>query len=212
MGAGRYRQGAPRPPWAGTRPPAGGTPPPWGGTGSSPASTGRVVLAVGGALVLVAAYVGGMIAMAANNAGRFGADDTRLDDPAVVAAAQRGCARLSAALDGFPRPAHGDTPREILAYLRAETQAIRALTAELHAVGSEVLAADPPAAAWLADWEALAAARDRYVVDTETHGAAFLRVPNGPDGRPVTERIAEVHGGCAVPDRLLRQLLVDTTR
>jgi hypothetical protein len=119
-----------------------------------------------------------------------------IDDPTVVDAATVACAdlRRTLARDGA-EPGVQPTPEEF----RAETRAIRQVE-NVSAVGPEVLDDDLPSAEWLADWGALADARD---------GSPPTAPPAPPDarpvmpirgGEPVVRRMSGVGPvGCSVP-------------
>lgn len=99
------------------------------------------LLVAGGSLVVAALWVVGPFVFADR-------DDTEsLDTRAVREAAEAACTEMRAAVDG----AGGDE--------EAANRAAEAMVARLRALGPETLGDDRPAEAWLADWEALIAAR-----------------------------------------------------
>jgi len=86
-----------------------------------------------------------------------------------------------------------------LARLTEQDALVSRLVADLRGLGPAVLAADPPAEQWLADWEQLAAARRAYA-GTGARGTFTVPVE---DGLPITDRMDRVGvPACVVPTGL----------
>jgi hypothetical protein len=76
----------------------------------------------------------------------------------------------------------------------AENEAVEAMVARLRGLGSETLAHDVPAEAWLADWE--------EVVATRRAGAPFPRAGGAPLHRRMDDLVKDLHP-CQVPAPLI---------
>lgn len=110
-----------------------------------------------------------------------------LDRPDVVDAAGSACGAVSAALgSGAPDDRGGR--------LAAGHAVIEQLVATMTALGPDVLGDDRPAEGWIADWQALDAARQDLGLALATDPQAELVVPRTADGEPVTLRMG-VAGG-----------------
>lgn len=126
----------------------------------------------------------------------------QFEDPAVIAAAQRGCARLEQGLAAIPAPAIGAPPARQRAAMDAENAAVERVVRQMRALGSQRLADDPPALDWVGDWEALVAARERYATDLVAGRPATFDMPVTAEGWQVVDRIDHAVPGCIVPERL----------
>jgi hypothetical protein len=125
--------------------------------------------------------------------------ETRLDSDTVTAAAKSACTSLRTDLEAMPVLPPGSAPPVRQERLVAQAARVREFVAAVEAVGGKALDADRPSRAWLADWEALAAAREAYARDEPT--AAF-QVPLVA-GEPLTRRMSEVGlPECVVPEVL----------
>lgn len=75
------------------------------------------------------------------------------------------------------------------------------MVADIRRLGRDKLEDDHPTDDWLADWEALVEARERYAQDLSAGRRARLVVPT-VDGRPITH-MNTVGLDCEVPPQLL---------
>ena len=110
-------------------------------------------------------------------------DALSLDDDAIRATATSGCAAITQAL----RDGAADRQERI----SSGNEAIQRLIDGMNALGSGMLAADEPAAAWTQDWARLEAARSDFAERLRGDPATSFRIPE-VDGDPISERIAEV--------------------
>lgn len=107
-----------------------------------------------------------------------------LDLPDTADAAALACTELTGVLadpvpDRAEQIARGDA-------------AIARLTARMTALGDDVLDDDLPARDWIADWEAVAAAREEVRASVVAGAPATFHVPQTEDGYDVTQRMASV--------------------
>lgn len=123
-----------------------------------------------------------------------------LDTAPVKTAAATACDRLRSGLAALPALPAGAPAADRTARVEEQDRQIAQLVTAVRAVGRRDLDRDLPATAWLADWEALASARQAY-------GAAGASGPFTPpiaDGKPLPERMGRIGvPSCAVPAALL---------
>lgn len=124
----------------------------------------------------------------------------QLDTKTVSTAAGAACARLRTGIAGLPALPPGAPTAERQERIREQNGQIDGLVAAVRAVGQPALDKDVPATAWLADWEALAAARSAYAAA----GAAGPFSPPATEGRTLPDRMGRIGvAACTVPAALL---------
>lgn len=212
MAKGRYRHGAPPPPSPAPRVPAPPPPPapsyppgwdPWYVDAPRESASRPALVVVGGlvALVLLVLSFPAFLFLMGRNHARLREPQT-FDDPLVRNTADLACAALADDLERIPRAPLGAPVQRRRAAIDAENVAVERLVDRMRALGPERLAADPPADQWIADWEALRAARAAYAGALGSGDEALFDVPRDHRGRGVQVRMGET-GACGVPFRLL---------
>jgi len=209
---GRYRHGAtpprPKPPAFAPAPPPPSYVPgqdPWAPVDPAPTrSQLAVVVAAIGAFVLVSVIVLLMVVVSWARQERAAppGPERAFDDPVVRSTAGLACATLHEDLERIPRAPLTAPAARRRAAIDAENAAVERLVDRMRGLGQERLAADPPAADWVAGWEALVAARERYATSLGGPDPARFEVPLDGDGRSVPGRMSEA-GACGVPLRLV---------
>ena len=155
------------------------------------ARTPAVLLATTAALLAV--YVGSAVRAATGDR----AD--ALDSPAVRDRARAACAELRVDLDARPPLTAPSSPDARRARIAEQDAAVGRLVAAVRSAGPAALSADEPAERWLADWEALAAARRDWA---RTATGPFV-APQDAAGLPPPERMSRVGvAECVVPQSL----------
>ncbi len=115
-------------------------------------------------------------------------------------AASVACTTLRTGLDNLPVLAPTASQADRLARLQVQQDAVAELVRTVRAVGPDALARDVPAEQWLADWAALAQAREAYAAA----GATGPFSPPVADGRPISDRMTRIGvPACVVPQSLL---------
>jgi hypothetical protein len=121
----------------------------------------------------------------------------RLDDPRVTRVVAQACGVMTSAIgqvrvDGPPR-LRG-------AQLADQNLEVRRMIEQVRTLAPAVRRADRPLEAWLADWEDLLRARERYARQVSGGFRGGFSPPTSPDGEPVVERMDRAASGtCVVP-------------
>ncbi len=100
----------------------------------------------------------------------------------------RGCERLTGEVAQAATSAGQLSPEHI----RAQNRAITAFVADVRSLGEETLSKDYPSIAYLADWESLRDACEKYAaaLDVGSGGSTpHFVLPQTPDGYPITRRM-----------------------
>lgn len=137
-----------------------------------------------------------------------GADERGyLDDPEVTGVVSVACAVMTSTVEGLRV---GGPPRRQAAVLADQNLAVERMIDLVRRVDAPTRRADRPLDAWLADWDSLLRARERYARQVSSGSEATFRVPTGPDDRPVVERMNRAaDGSCRVPDVLVDPFSAD---
>ena len=121
-----------------------------------------------------------------------------IDRPDVVQRAERGCARMTAALHAVNGPDSAGGAEEI----RRENAIIDAFIASVRGLGREALDDDRPSEAWLDDWQRLRDLRAAFAQEVADGSATAPAIPT-EDGEPITRRMNDVGILCEVPPEVL---------
>ncbi|WP_182376887.1 hypothetical protein [Nocardioides sp. WS12] len=110
-----------------------------------------------------------------------------LDDPDVVEAIDIACSRMEESVRASA-PLPNDSATAVAAAMRNQNTAITAMIGDIRSIGTDKLAGDHPAEAWLADWEILIDLREAYA-DALTRGERPVLTVPMTDGLPITTRM-----------------------
>lgn len=124
-----------------------------------------------------------------------------LDDPRVTSVVARACAVMTSTVES---QRVGGPPGRQTAVLADQNLAILKMLQQVRRLDAAERRADRPLDAWLADWDSLLSARDRYTRQVSGGSDETFQVPSDPDGRPLTERMNRAADGtCQVPQVLI---------
>ncbi|MFF4879355.1 hypothetical protein [Micromonospora sp. NPDC000668] len=182
-----------------SRPP---TLPPYPGARPAPSGRGSAGWWVLGAALVVVIAVGGVVVFCAGLWTYANHDRPELiDNPPVSEVAESACATMRATVAAKAVPP--DAPADARARsIREQNAAVTAMVARVRDLDRDLLAGDHPVNAWLADWETLVEARERYAADLATGRRPRFVVPTA-DGEPLTDRMNSVGLTCEVPPQLI---------
>lgn len=128
-------------------------------------------------------------------------DPAVVEQPDIVAVGGAACSQMRDAAAAAAVATTAPLPQRVGA-INAQNDAIVTLVTRMESMGSDVLAADQPAAQWVEDWQRLVAARDAYARALAAGKPTPLAVPT-IDGRSVVERLNNSGINCRVPLVLL---------
>ncbi|NJP35500.1 hypothetical protein [Micromonospora thermarum] len=181
-----------------SRPP---TPPPYPYARPTPSGRGAGWWILGAVLVVVIA-VGGVVVFCAGLWTYANHDRPELiDNPPVSEVAESACATMRATVAAKAAPPGALVDARVRA-IREQNAAVTAMVAQVRDLDRDLLADDRPTSAWLADWETLVEARERYAADLAAGRRPQFAVPT-VDGEPLTDRMNSVGLTCEVPPQLV---------
>lgn len=126
-----------------------------------------------------------------------------IDDPELISVIHRECDQMTSKVESLP--IHG-SPRRQAQTLAAQNVAIEDMVDDIRSVGQDILASDPPTDEWLADWDRLVDAREKYAAEVLDGAFAQLKVPTDDRGTHIDVRMDHVFldsSTCEVPEVLL---------
>lgn len=178
--------------------------PPPEAAAAGPARSGRSTAGwwVGGAILIVVIAVGGVVVFCAGLWTYANHDRPELiDNPPVSEVAESACATMRAAVAAQTAPPGASVDARVRS-IREQNAAVTAMVAQVRGLDRDLLADDRPTNLWLADWETLVEARERYAADLAAGGRPHFVVPTA-DGEPLTRRMNSVGLSCEVPPQLV---------
>lgn len=130
-----------------------------------------------------------------------------LDDVEVTSTVSAACTIMTASVQGL----RVEGPARLQAAILADQNlAVRRMIEMVRELDDTTRRADRPLEAWLADWESLLRARERYARQVAGGFDGTFRLPTVDGGRPVTERMDRAaDGACVVPEVLVDPYSVD---
>jgi hypothetical protein len=158
--------------------------------------------------VAVASVIGGLALVAVTMLGlwRYATHDRVevVDDPLMVRTSNVACAMMRQSVHRLAPPSEASIPQRVKA-IRAQNEAVGLMVQQIRDVGLDMVTSDLPMPGWLADWEALARARETYAAALAKgrSGALSLKVPVDEEGQSIVTRMNDVGLDCAVPAELL---------
>lgn len=177
-------------------------PPPEAAAGSAPSGRGTAGRWVVGAVLILVVAVGGVVVFCAGLWTYANHDRPELiDNPPVSEVAESACATMRATVAAQAAPPGAPVDARVRA-IREQNAAVTAMVAQVRGLDRDLLADDRPTNLWLADWETLVEARERYAADLAAGGRPHFVVPTA-DGEPLTQRMNSVGLICEVPPQLL---------
>jgi hypothetical protein len=207
VATGRYRHGAPprvpSPPMPAAPVPPVARPPvwdPWSAEAPTEPVSRRSVAAICGFVALgLLVLLSPLLIYAAGSVYRRTQEPRTFDDPLVRNVASLACGTLHEDLERIPvAPTTAPVLRRRAA-IDAENVAVTRLVDRMRALGPERLAADPPAAEWVAGWETLVAVRADVAAGL---GEGTYDAARDPRLRGLLARMNAVDA-CRVPTRLV---------
>ncbi|MFE9955155.1 hypothetical protein [Micromonospora sp. NPDC005299] len=182
-----------------SRPP---TLPPYPGARPAPSGRGNAGWWVLGAVLVVVIAVGGVVVFCAGLWTYANHDRPELiDNPPVSEVAESACARMRATVVAKAAPPDAPVDAQVRS-IREQNAAVTVMVAQVRDLDRDLLADDRPTTAWLADWETLVEARERYAADLAAGRRPHFVVPTA-DGEPLTDRMNSVGLTCDVPPQLI---------
>lgn len=176
--------------------------PPYPGARPAPSGRGNAGWWALGAVLVVVIAVGGIVVSCAGLWMYANHDRLELiDNPPVSEVAESACATMRATVAAKAAPPGAPVDARARS-IREQNAAVTAMVAQVRDLGRDLLADDRPTDAWLADWETLVGARERYAADLVAGRRPHFVVPTA-DGRPLTERMNSVGLTCDVPPQLI---------
>ncbi|MGS2615970.1 hypothetical protein ACVCAH_15815 [Micromonospora sp. LZ34] len=170
--------------------------------GAARGRSGPAVAWVGGAVAVAVLAVCGIVVFCAGLWTYANHDRPELiDNPPVSEVAESACATMRAAV-AAKAAAPGAAVDAKVRSIREQNAAVAAMVAQVRGVGRDLLADDHPTTAWLADWDTLVEARERYAVELAAGREPHFVVPT-VDGRPLIDRMNSVGLRCEVPPQLV---------
>ncbi|WP_433281399.1 hypothetical protein [Micromonospora sp. CA-244673] len=182
-----------------SRPP---THPPYPGAGSAPSGRASAGWWVLGAVLVAVIAVGGIVVSCAGFWMYANHDRPELiDNPPVSEVAESACATMRATVVAKAVPP--DAPVDAQARsIREQNAAVTVMVAQVRDLDRDLRSDDRPTDAWLADWETLLEARERYADELAAGRRPHFVVPTA-DGGPLTDRMNSVGLTCEVPPQLI---------
>lgn len=153
-----------------------------------------VGLSAAAALSVIACWIYAMATLTRHD------DPELIDDPSVISKVESACAEMTASL---AQPVASGSIRAVsqASTIRAQNEAVEAMTSAIRSLGRSSLAQDRPTAEWLTNWDELVRVRTNYADDLAASRSTTYIVPR-IEGVPVTFRINEVSVACEVPPQL----------
>ncbi|MGY0002308.1 hypothetical protein [Micromonospora sp. I033] len=177
-------------------------PPPYPGARPAPSRRGSAGWWVLGAVLVAVIAVGGVVVFCAGLWTYANHDRPELiDNPPVSDVAESACATMHATVASKAAPPGAPVDAQVRA-IRAQNAAVTAMVAQVRDLDRDLLADDRPTDAWLADWETLVEARERYAADLAAGRRPHFVVPTA-DGEPLPDRMNSVGLTCEVPPQLV---------
>ncbi|MET7966370.1 hypothetical protein [Micromonospora sp. NPDC005305] len=170
--------------------------------GSAPPGRGSAGWWVLGAVLVVVIAVGGVVVFCAGLWTYANHDRPELiDNPPVSEVAENACATMRATVAAKAAPPDAPVDARVRS-IREQNAAVTVMVAQVRDLDRDLLADDRPTDAWLADWETLVGARERYAADLAAGRRPHFVVPTA-DGGPLTDRMNSVGLRCEVPPQLI---------
>jgi len=126
---------------------------------------------------------------------------TFIDDWRILEVVESECDRMTDTVEDLILTG---TPRQQAAIIVKQNEAVERFVAAVREVDADVLAADEPTMAWLADWDQIISLRSVFAAELERGKHPVLKLPTDSVGDPINERMDWASGPeCVVPDALL---------
>lgn len=126
---------------------------------------------------------------------------TYLDDWDILEVVEVECIRMTTRIEDMTVTG---TPDEQSAVILDQNEAVEAMLARVRKIDRDILAADEPAIAWLADWDKLLDARRDFAALVAQGKTTEFELPTDRVGDPIIDRMDWAsEPECVVPDALL---------
>lgn len=126
---------------------------------------------------------------------------TYIDNWDILDVVEPECDRMTDTVDGLIVTG---SPKQQAAIIMKQNKAVERFVAAIREIDQDVLVADEPTIAWLADWDQLINLRSVFAAEVERGKQPELKLPTDSFGDPINERMDYAsEPECVVPESLL---------